>query len=165
MTGVNVKPDEDSSMNVHAEQVALQKTRDRHFNIASMVVVVGNTQSDTQSGSEMATLHPCGLCRNVMSKDPLIDNKASLIVSALPDFSKIELCNLEALHAFHDSQDKSGIVQLDIPYLPTLFDQIDETVSVHRLNDTPQTLAEERVWNATAGTFLTERRIELLNSF
>ena len=164
MTGVNVKPDEESAMNVHAEQVALQKTRDRHFDVASMVVVVGNTQSDKQSGNEMPTLHPCGLCRNVMLNDALVDSKASLIVSALPDFSKIELYNLESLHAYHESHDKSGITQLDLPYLPTLFDPINESGPVHTLIDTPQTLEDERVWNETAGLFLTMRRLELLNS-
>jgi cytidine deaminase len=164
VTGVNVKPDEESSMNVHAEQVALQKSRDRRFDIASMVVVVGNTQSDTQSGAEMPTLHPCGLCRNVMDNDPLIDNKATLIASALPDFSKIELYNLESLHAFHESHDISGITQLDIPYLPTLFDPVKDVGSAHILVDTPQTIADERTWNETAGLFLTKRRLELLDS-
>ena len=164
MTGVNMKPDEDTAMNVHAEQVSLQKARDRGFDIVSMLVVVGNTQSDKQSGVEMPTLHPCGLCRGVMSSDPLIDNEATLIVSALPDFSKIEMYNLEALHAFHESHDRSGIQQFDLPYLPTQFDPIDYSVGVFRNIDTPQSHAESTIWHDTVGPFLLDRQLELMKS-
>lgn len=163
MTGVNVKPDEESSMNVHAEQVALQKTRDRHFDVASMVVVVGNTQSDKQSGNEMPTLHPCGLCRGVMFDDPLVDNEASLIASALPDFSKIELYNLNTLRQFHESHDKTAMHELTLPHL-SLFDPVPEQSAPIILKDTPETLADEKVWNATAGNYLLQRRMEILDS-
>ena len=161
MTGVNVKPDEVSSMNVHAEQVALQKMRDRQFDVASMVVVVGNTQPDKQSGSNMPTLHPCGLCRSVMLQDPLIDKDATLIVSALPDFSKIELYNLASLYDFHESHDASGIYRIDMPHL-SLFDPVMTSSTPYTLEDTNETIAEERLWNETAGAYLTQRRMTLL---
>jgi cytidine deaminase len=163
MTGVNVKPDEESSMNVHAEQVALQKTRDRKFDAASMIVVVGNTQSDKQSGSEMPTLHPCGICRGVMFDDPLVDSDVSLIASALPDFSKIELYSLTSLRAFHESHDTSGMHEFTLPHL-SLFDPAPEQTTPITIEDTPELLAEERIWSDTVGTFLLQRRIDILDS-
>jgi hypothetical protein len=128
-----------------------------------MIVVVGNTQSDKQSGNEMPTLHPCGLCRGVMLSDPLIDADASLIVSALPDFSKIELYNLTSLQAFHDSHSTTGIHELTMPHL-SLFDPVPEQTTPFILEDTAETLADERIWNETAGTYLLQRRMEILGS-
>lgn len=163
MTGANVKPDEDSTMNVHAEQVALQKARDRQFDVVSIVAVVGETQNDTQSGKEMHTLHPCGLCRAIMLQDALVDPKASLIVSALPDFSKIELYNLEALHAFHTTHDASGIQQFELPHLE-MFEPAPTDVAAHIIEDTPESIREERIWNDSIGTYVANRRFDILNN-
>ena len=163
MTCANVKPDEDSTMNVHAEQVALQKARDRNFDAVSIVAVVGETQSDTQSGNEMHTLHPCGLCRAVMLKDALVDPKASLIVSALPDFTKIELYNLDSLHAFHTTNDSTGIHKFELPHLK-MFEPAPTNVSEYILEDTPESVHEERIWNGTIGTYVANRRFDIMNS-
>ena len=163
LTGVNVKPDEESQMNVHAEQTALQKAHDRHVDAVSMIVVVGETQSDKQSGKEMHTLHPCGLCRNVMLTDPLVDNHATLVASTLPDFSKIELYSVEDLRQFHENHDDTLIQRLELPNLPTLFDPVTEHTSHHVLQDSVQTLADEQIWSEVVGSALMNRRMELLN--
>ena len=161
MTGVNVKPDEESNMNVHAEQTALQKAHDRHADLVSMVVVVGETQADKQSGKDMHTLHPCGICRGVMMGDTLIDNDATLIASTLPDFSKIEFYSVNALQQFHDTHDATLIHKFELPPL-SLFKPVVKQLEPFVLKDTDETLADERIWNDTIGTFLGERRMELL---
>ena len=163
LTGVNVKPDKESQMNVHAEQTALQKAHDRHVNAVSMIVVVGDKQSDKQSGKEMHTLHPCGLCRGVMLDDALVDNHATLVVSTLPDFSEIELYSVEGLRQFHDNHDDALIQRLTLPNLPTLFDPIDTQVSTYTPEDTAQTLADERIWSEVVGSALLTRRMKLLS--
>ena len=162
MTGVNVKPDEESQMNVHAEQVALQKAHDRGVDAVSMVVVVGETQADKQSGHDMHTLHPCGLCRGVMDSDPLVDNQATLIASTLPDFSSIELYSIEGLKAYHETNDDSNIARIELPPNLTLFQPVEVTSGRIVLEDSVELQNEERLWNDTAGAYLTQRRLELL---
>jgi len=161
VTGANVKPDEESAMNVHAEQVALQKAHDRHASAVSIIAVVGETQSDKQSGHDMHTLHPCGLCRGVMDHDSLIDNEATLIASALPDFSAIELYSVEGLKRYHETQDDSLITRFTLPHL-SLFDPVIPQIEPVHLIDTDETLADERVWNESVGMFLLQRRLDLL---
>lgn len=163
MTGVNVKPDEESQMNVHAEQVALQKAHDRHTDAVSMIVVVGETQSDKQSGHDMHTLHPCGLCRGVMDLDPIVDNEATLIASALPDFSSIELYSVNGLKAYHETSDDTHIARIELPNL-TLFQPFTQTSGQVVLQDSVELQQEERLWNDTAGNYLTQRRLELLST-
>jgi len=161
VTGANVKPDEESAMNVHAEQVALQKAHDRHASAVSMIAVVGKTQSDKQSGHEMHTLHPCGLCRGVMDTNPLVDNQATLIASALPDFSAIELYSVEGLKKYHETQDDSSITRFELPKL-SLFDPVRPQTDPFELIDTEESLADERIWNDSIGLFLATRRNNLL---
>ena len=162
MTGVNVKPDEESNMNVHAEQVALQKARDDHFDAISIVAVVGNTQSDKQSGKEMPTLHPCGLCRGIMTHDPMMHHQATLIVSALPDFSSLELYSLDALNTYHETHDTTGITQIDLPRL-SIFDPVIDTGEPIQPGYVESYDADARIWENAINDFLLQRRLELLN--
>jgi cytidine deaminase len=166
LTGVNIKPDEDSSINIHAEQLALQKARDRGFTAVRMLVVVGNTQPDTQSGHEMHTLHPCGLCRQVIEDDPMVDNEVTLIASTTPDFHTLELYNLEGLKSFNETGSEAGIARFSFPDMPLLFApapvlQPGEVYDIGA-HDTPELRAEEAIWNNNVGSFLLQRRLELL---
>lgn len=163
MTGANIKPDPESSVNVHAEQSALQKARDRKFKAVSMVVVVGETQNDQQSGHEMHTLHPCGLCRDAMSEDPMVDEEATLIASALPSFQTVELYDLKSLRSFHENDPNAQIARFNLPPLK-MFEPVVETGEPIRLEDDDETLAEEKVWNDSIGAYLTRRRFDILSS-
>lgn len=166
LTGINIKPDETSELNGHAEQMAIYKANDRDFNAVSIVAVVGETQADKQSGNHMHTLHPCGLCRDFMGEHPMIDDEATLIATALPSLRTIELSSLAGLRRYHDNPDKpaDGIWRFELPALKLLepFQLIDNQPVT--LEDTPETLAEERVWNDSIGIFLTKWRLKHLRS-
>ncbi len=157
MTGVNIKPEEGSVVNVHAEQLALHKLEKDEFDMVSMVVVVGETQPDQQSGKDMHTLHPCGLCRAKLLDSDIIDPDLTLVVCALPDFKTIEIASLNALKAFHESGDDSGLTRFT-------FEEDMEILSpppegpVH-LIDTPQSLHEQRVWDEVIGNAINERML------
>jgi cytidine deaminase len=164
LTGFNAKPEEDSEVNMHAEQLAIQKMEDREDDFISMIVIVGDTQSDKQSGHEMHTLHPCGLCRDVMDRHPAIDNEATIIVSALPTFQTIELYSLNALKRFHENHgDDSGIQKFTLlpmkllePFVP------DPRQEVIRLEDSEETRSDSRPSDETVGLYLALRRMRLL---
>lgn len=161
MSGVNIKPEEDSVINIHAEQLALKKLLAEGFDMISMVVLVGETQNDQQSGRPMHTLHPCGLCRTKLLESDLVDPELTLVVSALPDFSAIEVANLTDLQRFHEAGDDSGIMKFD-------FEEPLEILTPHQgsepvmLVDTPQTMVEERKWSEIVEVPLSERRHKLL---
>lgn len=166
LSGINAKPDEDSELNMHAEQLAIQKAIDREDTAISMLVVVGDTQPDKQSGHEMHTLHPCGLCRDVMDASPLIDNEATLIVSAIPSFQTIEVYSLNALKKYHakgDDRDESLLTRFDFPALE-LFEPVvhDKDQEVIYLEDTNEIRKDEAVWDNSVGLFLLQRRMQLL---
>ena len=46
----------------------------------------------------------------------------------------------------------------------TLFDPLPDQTTSYVIQDTPELRAEERIWNDTAGHFLLQRRLEILNS-
>ncbi len=162
LSGVNVKPDAESAMNVHAEQVALQKFHDREYSAVSIVAVVGETQNDQQSGQETPTLHPCGLCREVMANHVGIHNEHTLIVSALPNLRTIEAYSLASLSRFHTSGDRSGIKLFKFPELeilkPLNLNASNDPVNVSALDD-----GGEVEWNDSIGLFSLEWRQKLLN--
>lgn len=152
-TGINIKPEQESVINVHAEQLALQKIKDFGGQVITMVAVVGELQADTQSGRLAETLHPCGLCRDKLADSGLLDQKRSLIVSALPDLRTIEMYSPEALNRFHDTQDDSGIfrvnrlpeMELLTPFVPS------DTQTPITLRSTPQQDYEEDIWLEAVG--------------
>lgn len=157
VTGINVKPDQTTSMNVHAEQVALQKVDDRRFSYVSTVAVVGSSQADKQSGHEMTTLHPCGLCRDAMAAHPAIDPELTLLASALPDLRTIELYSLASLQKFHDQGDGSGIQRFDLPDLQ-LLKPFEPRDGIAEIDDSDETYEDERHWNDTVGEFVNSWR-------
>ena len=114
LTGVNIKPDEQSLLNVHAEQSTLRRTMYKGYEHISLLAVVGNTQHDQQSGHYMHTLHPCGLCRKALRGSRLIDPESTIIVSALPDLRTIEAYNLNQLDTYHDDPDSIELARLEL---------------------------------------------------
>lgn len=164
LTGINIKPDETSQLNGHAEQMAIYKANDRDFNAVSIVAIVGETQPDQQSGNHMHTLHPCGLCRDFMGEHPMIDDEATLFVTALPDLRTIELTNLAGLRRYHEDPELEAnrIPCFKLPELKMLepFQPLDQRPIV--LDDSPETLAEERVWDGSVGAFTTQWRLKHL---
>lgn len=161
VTGINVKPDQTTSMNVHAEQVALQKVDDRGFNYVSILAVVGETQADTQSGQQTATLHPCGLCRNVMDEHSGINPELTLLASALPDLRTIELYNLSSLQKLHDQGDESKVQRFQLPDLE-LLKPFTQEAGVVQLDDSDKIYEDEMQWNNSVGTFVNSWRINAL---
>lgn len=155
MTGVNIKPDENSQMNVHAEQSALQKVQDRRYDKVSIVAVVGDTQNDTQSGHTMHTLHPCGLCRDALDHSPHINNESTLIVSSLPNLRTIELYSLSQLRQYHDNPDSIELPRFELPdmQLLTPFEMTAYNTGLATLPDTPELQAEEDIWFNSIGLF------------
>lgn len=145
-SGINAKPESVTQVNIHAEQLAIQKAKDRGFTVIRIVAVVGETQEDTQSGHQMCTLHPCGLCRTAMENSPLIDNDKTLVVTALPDLRTIEVSNIRSLKRYHEEQDFSAIQRIDLPDLSIL--RPVTTGAPIRLNDDDRTRQEERIWDS-----------------
>ncbi len=162
LTGVNIKPEEGSVVNVHAEQLALHKLEKDGFDMVSMVVVVGETQPDQQSGKDMHTLHPCGLCRGILLQSNIVDPDLTMIVCAVPDFTTIEITSLNGLRTYHENGDDSGITRFE-------FDSDMEMLSpppegpVH-LIDTPKSIEEQRKWDEIIGIALAERMVKALGS-
>lgn len=145
--GVNIKPEQESVINIHAEQLALQKIKDFGADIITIVAVVGELQEDTQSGRLAETLHPCGLCRVKLAESGLVDPDKSLIVSALPDLRTIEMYSFSALQAFHTSHDTSGILTVTLPDLELLRPfTVTDTAQPYTLLDTEQSDREEEIW-------------------
>lgn len=145
--GVNIKPEKDSVINIHAEQLALQKIRDFGGDVITIVAVVGELQEDTQSGRLAETLHPCGLCRGKLDESGLVDPKKSLIVSALPDLRTIEMYSFEALEQFHTHNNADGIFRVQLPEMELLSPFKPTNPSEpYTLIDSPELDAEEDIW-------------------
>lgn len=163
LTGINIKPDENSELNGHAEQMALCMASDRAFDAVSIVAVVGETQNDQQSGLGMATLHPCGKCRSFMDDSPPI-KQDTLIVSALPSLQTIEVSTLDGLHRYHasDSKDTSGVVRFDYGDMSILKPYDLKGLTDLSSMDTEETRAEENTWNVTIGSYILNHRLKIL---
>ncbi len=163
ISGINIKPEEDSVINIHAEQLALTKLEEDGFDMVSMIAIVGELQADQQSGKTMHTLHPCGLCRKVLLSSPIMDGELTLIVTALPDFSVIEVSNLTGLQRFHELGDDSGITRFHFDTPLKILTPYDGSVPADlRLLDTPEALAEEREWDRIIGDPLIKRLHRLI---
>jgi cytidine deaminase len=118
--GYNVKLDESDTVNIHAEDIVLAKAKQAGLRSISVLAVVAPTQEDHASGKETATLHPCGRCRTTLSESPLITDD-TLIVTARPDFTAIQLASLSAIRAAHENDDESGIATFHYPATPAIF--------------------------------------------
>ena len=157
ITGANIKPEKESTINVHAEQLAIKRARQAGFTAISIIAVVGETQNDQQSGHEMCTLHPCGLCRESLKNSPLINNDLTLIATALPDLRTIELSTITKLGDYHEAHQFDVITRLDIPDLGLL--KPAATGAPIRLIDDDKTMDEDRAWHSLIDDHLFPLRI------
>ncbi|MDB5162801.1 MAG: hypothetical protein JWN28_408 [Candidatus Saccharibacteria bacterium] len=166
LPGINAKTNEEGPLNMHAEQLALRTAKTHNADMISIVAVVGNTQPDQQSGHEMHTLHPCGKCRTKLFEEPLIDNDATLIFSALPDLQTIEVATVNGLLAYHNDEDPdpSGVTLFQFPDLELFKPFIPPENGVVRLEDNQRTDEEERIWGATIGHYVLQHQLRLHNS-
>lgn len=117
--GYNIKADETDAVNIHAEDLVVEKAAAADFTSISVLTVIGPTQEDHASGKHTETLHPCGRCRGRLAASPLI-NEQTLVVTARPDFRVIQLASLAAIIAAHDSGDASGITTFRFDDTPAI---------------------------------------------
>lgn len=106
--GANLKPSSADDINIHAEHV-LMRSIQRHMQPDDQVsvpalVVIGDYQHDQQSGRQMRTLHPCGVCRKdfVSFKNPSFAE--TLFITARDDLQTFEWFDLAQLTSHHDSE-------------------------------------------------------------
>jgi cytidine deaminase len=163
LPGINAKTNEDGPLNMHAEQLALRTASTLGADMISIVAVVGETQADQQSGHEMHTLHPCGKCRAKLAENPMIDNDATLIFSALPDLRTIEVGTVNSLLAYHedDDPDQSGMTLFELPDMDLLKPFVPPESGAIYIEDTPRTVEEERMWVASIGRYVIEHQLRL----
>jgi cytidine deaminase len=156
LAGINAKDAEDTPLNMHAEQLALRKSVTYGGDAISVITVVGETQTDAQSGHEMHTLHPCGKCRTKLFDSPLVHNDDTLIFTALPDFRTIEASTVNGLRKFHDDEDPdpSQVTLFEFPEMNLLTPYTPPESGVIILKDTERKNEEERLWTETIMGFI-----------
>lgn len=156
MLGYNVKLDETDRVNIHAEDLVLAKAQDMDYGRIAMLAVIGLTQEDHASGKTTETLHPCGRCRGRLSESPLI-GEDTLIVTARPDFTVIELSSIGGLRRLHETGDTSGIDTYYFQDTPKILSPLPkppedgQAVSVEEIDDSD--------WEASIGLALKRRYI------
>ena len=155
ITGFNIKPEENSTINIHAETSAEEKTRKRKFGRISIIAIVGEAQNDQQSGHAMCTLHPCGLCRKALGESSLVDDDFTLIASATPDLRTMEAYNIRQVKQYHEDPDSIELARFELPDMKLLrpTEQSSGTTSPTRFIKTPEDDAEEQLWMNALGPF------------
>lgn len=149
--GVNVKVDETDTINIHAEDLAVGKAAEARADAISVLTVIGPTQEDHASGKHTHTLHPCGRCRDRLSKHPLI-HPATLIVTARPDFKVVEVSSLNGIRKAHDEEDSSGIATFELHDSEELFTPLSELEKLPYIKE-----ADDEEWQVTVGAYLLDR--------
>lgn len=160
--GFNAKFDETDSVNIHAEDLVTAKATDAGFDRISVLAVIGPIQEDHVSGRCMPTLHPCGRCREMLRESPLISDD-TLIVTAKPDFTAIELATLGGIEKVHEDNDSSGVQSYYFGATPQVFSPLPQPdehgyirPSEHEVDDTD--------WQNTVGQFLIARYVEKIHN-
>lgn len=163
LPGINAKTNEEGPLNMHAEQLALRTARVARADMVSIVAVVGETQADQQSGHEMHTLHPCGKCRTKLAENPMVDNEATLIFSALPDLRTIEAGTVNDLLAYHNDEnpDSSGVTLFQLPEMDLLKPYVPSNLHELVLEDSEQAVQEDQLWTASIGRFVLEHQLKM----
>lgn len=112
--GANIKPSEDSDINIHAEQMAIRKARDAGFGWIAILGVWGKPQEDHVSGLVASTLHPCGRCREMFTDEvPEIDDD-TLIMSGSNGLEVCEIYKTDELYAYHEGGQEITLSRLDL---------------------------------------------------
>lgn len=157
--GYNIKVDATDAVNIHAEDLVLQKAQASSYKDISVVSVVGQSQQDHKSGRDFPTLHPCGRCRERLTEATLISEK-TLFVMAQPDFTVIQIATLPGIIAAHEAGDASGIATFDYPKTPAVFRPFE--VAGNRVRAITPEEIDTTDYDSTIGAYLLERYVEQL---
>ncbi|MFA5954544.1 MAG: hypothetical protein WC817_03360 [Patescibacteria group bacterium] len=103
-TGANLKP-EKSGPKICAEQIAVNSARMAHYTRIIGIVVVGEPQSDDDSGLTHDTLHPCVICRRLLAALPEMRSDTRILTGGLHgDRIRIREYSFEELLKLHQTQ-------------------------------------------------------------
>lgn len=112
--GMNIKPDQDGSINLHAEQLALAKARRMKLNHVMAIAVWGDPTDANANPSGESTLRPCRRCDDMLRAIPEVKTE-TLILSGNSDLSVCELYTAMELQTFYSSPEAQGNIS-SIPY-------------------------------------------------
>ena len=104
------------------------------------------------------TLQPCGRCRERLRESPLISDD-TLIVTAKPDFTAIELATLGGIENVHDGNDSSGIESYHFEATPQVFSPLPQP-DEHGYIRPSEYEVDDTDWQRTVGQFLMARYVE-----
>jgi cytidine deaminase len=107
----------DSSIDIHAEDLVLQKLVPGDQLV--VLSVVGMIQEDHGSGLSPATLHPCIKCRHLLKNSPYVTD-STLIVAATPDGKEVEWGLLEDFENYHNKQ-PNELMGAHLNNMPSVF--------------------------------------------
>ncbi len=97
LDGYNVKPSEnDSSLNLHAEQIAIAKGRYHGLNKVIGITVYADPINDDANPNGHPTLRPCGRCTDMFTEIPEVDER-TLVLGSNQDMSICELYTVGSL--------------------------------------------------------------------
>ena len=157
LVGANVKPEPESTINIHAEQLAMRRATALGYNAISIVGVVGETQEDQQSGHVMSTLHPCGLCRTALGSSSLVSRNRTLVATALPDLRTIELSTVNRLDLYHDKAQFHHTTHVELGDLE-LFHPVATGAPIE-IHDSDEMIANDRAWTEAIDPYLLPFRL------
>lgn len=101
-TGANMKTAEDIRP-VCAEQVAVSAARMAGYTRIIGIVVVGEPQTDHDSGLSHRTLHPCGVCRRTLAALPEVHGDTPILTGGIDgDVIHLEEFSLDELVQLHE---------------------------------------------------------------
>lgn len=97
LDGYNVKPETgNSSLNLHAEQVAIAKGRSQGLNRVIGISVYADPNDDDANPYGYATLRPCNRCVQMFADIPEVGPN-TLVLGVSPDLTVCELYNVDSL--------------------------------------------------------------------
>jgi cytidine deaminase len=137
VTGFNVKPSEENTINIHAEQMVIEKVRHHGLGQILALAVWGEPQIDDANAQESPTLHPCALCREMISEAPEI-TPSTAILSSNPGFTKVELYGPGELENYHSPENTRIICGVDESLITTNICSLKGSVKNLGWNQSPQ---------------------------
>ncbi len=146
VTGYNVKPTAYSGLNIHAEQMLVERARRYSLSRILALAVIGEPQQDTQSGRTAPTLHPCGLCRTHLAESGLMSS-STLIISSVPNFERAELYSFKELVEFHDSDNDRELCGVEPNTVAQTCNLDGSTTGIWQTAPQPFNMTEEALKN------------------
>ena len=103
--GVNRKPQENGTINVHAEDTVLNTTAELGRGLLSVLAIVADTQPDDGSGLNTPTLTPCSSrCTPRLKASSQVDER-TLILSATTDLKTVQCYDVQTLEQAYQTGD------------------------------------------------------------